>query len=95
VLCFLAGFSLLTEDDLAARASAAQRATRLGQLYGDARFWVGQEESLERKYRLEPSPAVVQAFRRALESSPDPDTSPHDDPSSNRTPATHAEPVPA
>jgi diguanylate cyclase (GGDEF)-like protein len=60
VLCFLAGFSLLTENDLAARASVAQRATRLGQLYGDARFWVGQEESLERKYRLEPSPAVQQ-----------------------------------
>ena len=60
VLCFLAGFSLLTENDLARRAAGAQRATRLGQLYGDARFWVGQEESLERKYRLEPSPAVLQ-----------------------------------
>jgi diguanylate cyclase (GGDEF)-like protein len=60
VLCFLAGFSLLTESDLAGRADGSQRATRLGQLYGDARFWVGQEESLERKYRLEPSPAVLQ-----------------------------------
>jgi diguanylate cyclase (GGDEF)-like protein len=60
VLCFLAGFSLLTENDLAGRAAGSQRATRLGQLYGDARFWVGQEESLERKYRLEFSPAVLQ-----------------------------------
>lgn len=60
MLCFLAGFSLLTENGLAGRAAGAQRATRLGQLYGDARFWVGQEESLERKYRLEPSPAVQQ-----------------------------------
>jgi diguanylate cyclase (GGDEF)-like protein len=60
VLCFLAGFSMLTENDLAGRATGAQRATRLGQLYGDARFWVGQEESLERKYRLEPGPAVAQ-----------------------------------
>jgi diguanylate cyclase (GGDEF)-like protein len=60
VLCFLAGFSLLTENGLAGRAAGAQRATRLGQLYGDARFWVGQEESLERKYRLEPSPTVQQ-----------------------------------
>jgi diguanylate cyclase (GGDEF)-like protein len=60
VLCFLAGFSLLTENDLAGRAARAQRATRIGQLYADARFWVGQEESLERKYRLEPSPAVEQ-----------------------------------
>jgi diguanylate cyclase (GGDEF)-like protein len=60
VLCFLAGFSLLTENALAGRAAGARRATRLGQLYGDARFWVGQEESLERKYRLEASPAVLQ-----------------------------------
>jgi diguanylate cyclase (GGDEF)-like protein len=60
VLCFLAGFSLVTENDLAARAAGAHRSTRLGQLYGDARFWVGQEESLERKYRLEPGPAVLQ-----------------------------------
>ncbi len=60
VLCFLAGFSLLTDSDLAGRAAGAQRGTRLGQLYGDARFWVGQEESLERKYRLEPSRAVAQ-----------------------------------
>jgi hypothetical protein len=60
VLCFLAGFSLVTENDLAGRAAGAQRATRLGQLYSDGRFWVGQEESLERKYRLEPSPALLQ-----------------------------------
>jgi diguanylate cyclase (GGDEF)-like protein len=65
VLCFLAGFSLLTGDDLAGRAAESQRATRLGQLYGDARFWVGQEESLERKYRLEPSPAVQQLHTAA------------------------------
>jgi diguanylate cyclase (GGDEF)-like protein len=65
VLCFLAGFSLLTENDLAARAAAAQRSTRLGQLYGDARFWVGQEESLERKYRLEPSATVLQLHTAA------------------------------
>ena len=65
VLCFLAGFSLLTENDLAARAAAAQRSTRLGQLYGDARFWVGQEEALECKYRLEPSPAVLRSHTSA------------------------------
>jgi diguanylate cyclase (GGDEF)-like protein/putative nucleotidyltransferase with HDIG domain len=65
VLCFLAGFSLLTENDLAGRAAGAQRATRLGQLYSDARFWVGQEESLERKYRLEPSAAVLQLHTAA------------------------------
>ena len=65
VLCFLAGFSLLTESDVAGRADASQRATELGQLYGNARFWVGQEESLERKYRLEPSPAVLQLHTEA------------------------------
>lgn len=65
MLCFLAGFSLVTENDLAGRAAGSQRATRLGQLYGDARFWVGQEESLERKYRLEPSPAVQQLHTAA------------------------------
>jgi diguanylate cyclase (GGDEF)-like protein len=65
VLCFLVGFSLLTENDLAGRAAGSQRATRLGQLYGDARFWVGQEESLERKYRLEPGPAVLQLHTSA------------------------------
>ncbi|MFZ0386322.1 MAG: diguanylate cyclase [Solirubrobacteraceae bacterium] len=65
VLCFLAGFSLLTENDLAGRAGRAQHATRLGQLYSDGRFWVGQEESLERKYRLEPSPTVLQLHTAA------------------------------
>jgi diguanylate cyclase (GGDEF)-like protein len=59
VLCFLAGFSLLTEDHVAGRATVAERAMRVSQLYGDARFWVGQEESLERKYRLEPTRAVL------------------------------------
>jgi diguanylate cyclase (GGDEF)-like protein len=65
VLCFLAGFSLLTESGLAGEAARAQTATRLSKLYGDARFWVGQLESLERKYRLEPGPAVLKLHTQA------------------------------
>jgi diguanylate cyclase (GGDEF)-like protein len=65
VLCFLAGFSILTEDGVAGEAARAQSAARLSALYGDARFRVGQEESLERKYRLEPGPAVLQLHTQA------------------------------
>ena len=68
VLCFLAGFSVLTENGVAGEAGRAQRATRLSELYGDARFWVGQEESLERKYRLEPGLAVRRLHIRAEQS---------------------------
>jgi diguanylate cyclase (GGDEF)-like protein len=59
VLCFLAGFSLLTETGLAGEAARGQSATRLSELYGDARFYVGQEESLENQYLLEPSRSVL------------------------------------
>jgi diguanylate cyclase (GGDEF)-like protein len=65
VLCFLAGFSVLTESGLAGDAAGAQRATRLSDLYSDARFWISQEESLERKYRLEPGRAVFESHAQA------------------------------
>jgi diguanylate cyclase (GGDEF)-like protein len=65
VLCFLAGFSLLTENGLAGEARRAQTANQLSGLYGDARFWVGQEESLERKYRLEPGSDVLELHAQA------------------------------
>jgi diguanylate cyclase (GGDEF)-like protein len=58
VLGFLTSFSVLTQRDVAARSRTADAATKLAAAYADARFWVGQEESLERKYRLEPSPGV-------------------------------------
>jgi diguanylate cyclase (GGDEF)-like protein len=54
VLCFLAGFSVLTQRKVADRSRAADEATKLAAVYADARFWVGQEQSLERKYQLEP-----------------------------------------
>jgi diguanylate cyclase (GGDEF)-like protein len=65
VLCFLAGFSLLTQRSVAAHSSAADDANQLAAVYADARFWVGQEESLERKYRLEPGAAVLALHNRA------------------------------
>jgi diguanylate cyclase (GGDEF)-like protein/putative nucleotidyltransferase with HDIG domain len=59
VLCFLAGFSVLTQRNVADRSRAADETTRLAAVYADARFWVGQEESLARKYRLEPGPTAL------------------------------------
>ncbi len=54
VLAFLAGFALwaaLATDQAAGRA---RRASQLSDAYQQARYAVGAEESLERKYRLEP-----------------------------------------
>jgi diguanylate cyclase (GGDEF)-like protein len=59
ILSFLAGFSVLTQQSVATRSERADRANRISEIYQDARFWVGQEESLERKYRLEPAPEVL------------------------------------
>ena len=62
VLCFLAGFSILTQRRVAQLSQRADDANRTSAIYADARFWVGQEESLERKYRLEPSRDVLAAL---------------------------------
>jgi diguanylate cyclase (GGDEF)-like protein len=59
VLCVLAGFSIAAQTRIAGRSERADQATRVSEVYQDARFWVGQEESLERKYRLEPEPEVL------------------------------------
>ena len=66
VLCFLAGFSVVTQRRVAEHSRAADQANQLAAVYADARFWVGQEESLERKYRLEPGAAVL-ALHNAAE----------------------------
>jgi len=58
VLCFLTGFSLRTQGHIARESKSVDEKSRLGTLYQDMRFWVGQEESLERKYRLEPGAEV-------------------------------------
>jgi diguanylate cyclase (GGDEF)-like protein len=65
VLCFLAGFSFDTQRNVASRSRAADQASKLAAVYADARFWVGQEESLERKYRLEPGAQVRALHTRA------------------------------
>jgi diguanylate cyclase (GGDEF)-like protein/putative nucleotidyltransferase with HDIG domain len=71
VACLLAGltalaaFALSAQHGVVSEAKRADTATRLATVYQDARFWVGQNESLERKYRVEPSPAVLVAFKEA------------------------------
>jgi diguanylate cyclase (GGDEF)-like protein len=65
VLCFLAGFSVVTERGVAAKSARADRAIHLSATYQDARHWVGEEKSIERQYRLEGSYAVRFAHRQA------------------------------
>jgi diguanylate cyclase (GGDEF)-like protein len=68
VLCFLAGFSIVTQTRDASLSRRADAANTLSSVYQDARFWVGQEESLERKYRLEPGAAVLRLHDEAEQS---------------------------
>jgi diguanylate cyclase (GGDEF)-like protein/putative nucleotidyltransferase with HDIG domain len=48
-------FALVTQHHVVVEARNADTTNRIAAVYQDARFWVGQNESLERKYRLEPS----------------------------------------
>lgn len=59
VLCFLAGFSVITQRGVATQAQRVDGADAVSRLYQDARFWAGQQESLERKYRLERGRVVL------------------------------------
>jgi diguanylate cyclase (GGDEF)-like protein/putative nucleotidyltransferase with HDIG domain len=61
VICLLAGFSLLTQDRVAHSALRANAASQLSALYQDARYRVGLEQSLVRKFRLSPRVAVLAA----------------------------------
>jgi len=54
VLCFLAGFSVVTQSRDAARSRQVDTANALGTGYQAARFWVSQEETLADAYRLQP-----------------------------------------
>jgi diguanylate cyclase len=58
VIAFLAVFGLWSAQRTNSVARHSTSATRLSDAYQGARFAVGQEESLERKYRLEPGPVV-------------------------------------
>ena len=64
VLLFLTGFSVWVAFATNQAAINTKHASALSDKYEQARYAVGAEESLERKYRLEPS-AEVRAKHRA------------------------------
>jgi diguanylate cyclase len=65
VLLVLTGFALWAAFSTNRAARQADRLSRLSDAYQQARFAVAAEESLERKYRLEPGPEVRQRYQQA------------------------------
>ena len=65
VLCVLAGFSLLTQQRVARSARRANAGSVLSTIYQDARYRVGLEQSLVRKFRLSPDVWVLSARGQA------------------------------
>ena len=65
VLLILTGFSIGAAVITQQLATNTQLAVSLSDRYEHARYAVGAEESLERKYRLEPSPEVYALHRAA------------------------------
>jgi diguanylate cyclase (GGDEF)-like protein len=65
VLVLLTGFALWAADSTSRAARQADHFNRLSDAYQQARFAVAAEESLERKYRLEPGPNVRERYRQA------------------------------
>jgi diguanylate cyclase (GGDEF)-like protein/putative nucleotidyltransferase with HDIG domain len=65
LLVALGVVAVLIQHSVARETDRSNAAARLAAVYSDARFWVGQEESLERKYLLEPSASVLQMHREA------------------------------
>lgn len=65
VLACLAGFSILTENRVADQAAHAKSVSANSQLYGDAWYWLGQEQSLARTYRKQPGQAVLKLHAQA------------------------------
>jgi diguanylate cyclase (GGDEF)-like protein/putative nucleotidyltransferase with HDIG domain len=59
VLCALASVSLLTQERVANSAVRATAASQLSTIYQDARYRVGLEQSLVRKFRLSPDVSVL------------------------------------
>jgi diguanylate cyclase (GGDEF)-like protein len=68
VLALLTGFALWAAFSTNRAARQADRLSRLSDAYQQARFSVGAEESLERKYRLEPGATVQARFKAAANS---------------------------
>jgi diguanylate cyclase (GGDEF)-like protein len=65
VLIALSAFGLWSTARTSAASTKASTATRLSDVYEQARYAVGQEESLERKYRIEPGPDVLARYHAA------------------------------
>lgn len=65
VLLGLTGVSLWSSIATNGAAAQSQGSVALANAYSSARFWVGAEESLERKYRLEPGPEIRSAHATA------------------------------
>jgi diguanylate cyclase (GGDEF)-like protein len=59
VLCLLAGFTIIIQHREAALSDRVVDANALSRVYQDARFWAGQEDSLEHKYQLVLEPGQV------------------------------------
>ena len=55
VLCFLAGFSVITQQRVATESKRADTAMKLSATYQDARHWVTEAKSIERAYHFEGS----------------------------------------
>ncbi len=67
VLCFLTGFSVITQESVAQESKRADTATRLSAIYQDARHWVTEAKSVERRYRFEGSYAVRLSHEQATD----------------------------
>jgi diguanylate cyclase (GGDEF)-like protein len=65
VLCFLAGFSVMTQRRVADESQRADTAIHLSTTYLDARHWVTEAKSLERRYRFEGSSSVRSSHDQA------------------------------
>jgi diguanylate cyclase len=64
-LLALSGVATWSAFETSAAASTSDHAGRLAHAYSDARFDIASEESLERKYELEPSPQIREAHLAA------------------------------
>jgi diguanylate cyclase (GGDEF)-like protein len=67
VLCFLAGFSVMTQQRVATESKRADTAMRLSATYQDARHWSTEAKSIERSYHFEGSETVRLSYERATE----------------------------
>jgi len=67
ILCFLAGFSVITQQRVATESKRADTAMKLSATYQDARHWVTEAKSIERAYHFEGSSTVRFSYVRATQ----------------------------